>query len=88
VTDKDWYGNKELFEMIQDLKEDLQETRTVVQRYNGLRRDLADVMERLTKMEQKRLGQTETLEAIRKWGGWIIALITLFLYLYQMGVIG
>jgi hypothetical protein len=87
LGEENWYGNKELFEMIQGLKEDLQETRTAVQRYNGLRRDLANVMQRLTIMEQKKLGQTETFEGIRKWGGWIIAIITLVLYLYQLGVI-
>jgi hypothetical protein len=76
--EKDWYGNKELYEMIQGLKDDLQETRTAVQRYNGLRQDLADTMKRIAAMEEQKTGRGQVWEGIRLWIPWAIALLTLF----------
>jgi len=38
-----WYNNRELFEMICDLKEALTETTTVVKKYNNLRQELGDL---------------------------------------------
>lgn len=81
---RDWYGNKELFEMIQGLKEDLQETRIAVQKYNGLRKDLADVMKRLADIEKagmeekgQRTGKKEVGISIREWTAWAVAILSL-----------
>lgn len=84
---KDWYNNKELFEMIQGLRDDLQETRTVVRKYNGIRKDLSEVMIRLTSIEQQRVGKNKIGQAIREWGGWIVAILTLIILALQTGVI-
>ena len=40
---QDWYSPKQLFEMICELKEALQETTTVVKKYNSLRQELGDM---------------------------------------------
>mgnify|MGYP001105366575 CR=1 FL=1 len=37
---KQWYSNKDLFEMMQGLKKELAHTRTDIRKYNGLRKDL------------------------------------------------
>ena len=42
-TKEQWYNNQELFEMICELKEALQETTTVVKKYNSLREELGDL---------------------------------------------
>ncbi|MFP4041476.1 MAG: hypothetical protein ACLFT6_01815 [Bacteroidales bacterium] len=83
---KDWYNNKELFEMIQNLKDEMKETRNVIKKYNGIRKDLSGVMKRVQKMEERRAGRSEVGQAIKDWGGWIISLIVLFLYFYELGV--
>jgi hypothetical protein len=38
-----WYSNKELFEMLQDLKEDLHNTRMDLRKYNDLRGAIAEL---------------------------------------------
>ena len=56
-TGKEWYSNKELFEMFQGLKEELKITRDAVRKYNNIRSNLNDVMERLTAIEQRAIGR-------------------------------
>lgn len=86
-NEKDWYDNKALFEMIQGLREDLQETRNIVKKYNEIRKDLSGVMERLTAIEEQKAGRSQIAKAIQDWGGWIVAILTLLLYAKQLGVI-
>ncbi|NLZ73230.1 MAG: hypothetical protein GX905_05360 [Bacteroidales bacterium] len=38
-----WYSNKDLFEMLQDLKEDLHNTRIDLRKYNDLRGTIAEL---------------------------------------------
>lgn len=76
---KEWYSNKDLFEMLQGLKKDLQETRTVIKKYNGLRKDLGETMLKLAEIENQMRGRNQVWEGIRNWGGWIVALTTLLL---------
>lgn len=86
----EWYSNRELFEQLNemrdefhDLRSEMRETRFLIQKYNGLREELMDVREDLTNTQ----GEIELLRAkaevraaiwigIRKWGGWIIAVLT------------
>lgn len=93
TDEKDWYNNKELYEMIQGLKEDFQDfrsdlktTREVIKKYNGLRSDLAEVIQKVKSIEERSAGRNQVLEIILKWGGWIVAIFAL--YLKWKGAIG
>ena len=81
-----WYTNKQLFEMLNQLKAELQETRDVVKKYNELRKTLNWSMERIYELEKwksEREGRKEaahdTWEMIRRWTPWVI---TIFAMLY------
>ena len=76
MTDN-WYSNKEIFEMLQGLKEELRETRILVTQYNGLRKDLAETMSKVAAIEQQNLGKTQVGTSIREWTGWVIAILAL-----------
>ncbi len=87
----DWYTNKDLFKMISDLKDELVETRMQVKKYNGLRKDMNNAFEqlneiysRINEIEQRRYAHANVCENIRNWGGWLIALATLILYLTEV----
>lgn len=82
MGDKQWYTNRDLFELINELKLDLQETRQMIRQYNGLREELADVEKRLSDMESRAKGRNSVGKAIREWGGWVFALITLLVLLF------
>ena len=84
---EDWYNNKELFEMIQGLREDLQQTRIIVKKYNGIREDLGETMRRLTAIEEQRAGRNQIGEIIRSWGGWAVAILSLIIAAIRTGVI-
>ena len=83
-----WYSNKELFEQMLSMKEDIQslraemrETREIIRRYNGLREELFKVKDEVEEMKAKTEGRNSVFEAIRNWGGWLFALITLIILL-------
>lgn len=76
MTDN-WYSNKEIFEMIQGLKNELQETRVIIRQYNGLRKDLAETMKRVVAIEQQNIGKSQVGTSIREWTGWVIAILAL-----------
>lgn len=81
---QEWYDNKDLFEMIQGLREDLQETRTVVKKYNGIRKDLSEVMERLTVIEEQKVGRSQAGQLLREWGGWLATITVLILRVLEV----
>jgi len=76
-----WYTNKELFEQINALRMEMQETRNVIRKYNGLREEIGIMKEKITKMEAMQQGKSKVGEAIRNWGGWLFAFITLVVLL-------
>ena len=76
-----WYTNKDLFEQINELSKEMQETRNVIKRYNGLREELGQVKEQINHIESLTEGRRSTGESIRDWGGWLFALITLIILL-------
>ncbi|RFA33961.1 hypothetical protein CAI16_13080 [Virgibacillus dokdonensis] len=85
-----WYTNKELFEQIaaiqgefKDLRHEMQETRNMIKKYNGLREELGVVKEKVERIEAKTEGKFTVLEAIRLWGGWLFAFITLLILIGQ-----
>jgi DNA repair exonuclease SbcCD ATPase subunit len=55
---EDWYDNKQLYEMLQTVKQDISEmrkemaeTRTLIRDYNGLREKIDDSGKRISKVE-------------------------------------
>lgn len=81
----DWYTDKDLFEMIQGLKQDLNETLITIKKYNGLWEKFDNVDHRLTAIEQQAVGRSTVGRSIREWGGWIVAIISLLMSIYLKG---
>lgn len=86
ANNQNWYSNKELFEMLEavknditDLRLDIKETKTLIRDYNGLRKTINDTKKEVSELKQ----QVETNQDNRKeYIGYIIAAIsTLFLLL-------
>lgn len=87
-----WYSNKDIYEMVQGLGKELQETRSAIKKYNGLHEviakaclNIADVDKRLLSIEQQALGKYKLGEIIRQWGGWLLAVLTFW---YAFGRVG
>ncbi|NBJ70616.1 MULTISPECIES: hypothetical protein [Clostridia] len=85
-----WYTNKELFEQIaaiqgefKDLRHEMKETRNMIKKYNGLREELGIVKEKVERMEARTEGKKTLLEAVRLWGGWLFAFVTLLILITQ-----
>ena len=83
-----WYTNKELFEQLNAMQQDftslrheMKETRNIIKRYNGLREELGGLKEKVEKMQAIQQGKNKVGEAIRDWGGWLFAGITLVVLL-------
>lgn len=72
-----WYSNKELFESIIALKDDLKETRHIIKQYNGLREKIETVEDKVKHIETMTEAKSGFGQAIRDWGGWIIATLAL-----------
>lgn len=88
MSDGQWYTNKELFEQIiemqtefRDLRSEMRETRTMIRQYNGLREKVDAVERKVDDMQAQEEGRNAFGKAIREWGGWLIALISLILLL-------
>lgn len=88
----EWYNNKQLFEQIIAMQEEfhglrgeMRETRMLMKQYNGLREEIGIVKEKVEQMEFEQQGRNSVGAAIRNWGGWIFALITLIVLLIKFG---
>ncbi len=80
------------------LKQDLALTREYIKRYNNLRQEIEDIRESLDGQETIIVGITKNCvehmgkmegrknfgKAIRDWGGWLFALITLLILLFTV----
>lgn len=60
MVEKDWYSNKDLFEMIDGFKNDvselrveLKETKTLIRDYNDLRKTLSENVIHVNQLEKK-----------------------------------
>lgn len=98
MSEKQWYSNKELFEKILDIQEDmrglsaeLNRTREMIKRYNGLReeigelrKEIADIQKREAERQAKEMERHSVGRSVRDWGGWIIALIMFVLNIIKM----
>lgn len=92
-----WYTNKELFERLGGLKDELselrsemKETRALIKNYNGLREEIARIKtdnevlkEQVNTIITKDAEEKSTLDNVRNWAGWIFGLITLVVLLYN-----
>lgn len=81
MSEEQWYSNKDLFEQINELRDEMRETRNLIKQYNGLREKVETVEDKVEKMEATSKGKNSVFEAIRNWGGWLFALITLLVLL-------
>lgn len=81
MTEEQWYSNKDLFEQINELKEEMRETRTLIKQYNGIREKVDLVANDVNTLKALNTGRAKVLSAIREWGGWVFALITLLILL-------
>lgn len=81
---KQWYTNKDLFELITDLQKDMQETRAMIRKYNGLYDKVADVKKEVDTIQSERKGRQSVGEAIRNWGGWIFGLASFLVLLSKI----
>lgn len=77
-----WYTNKELFEQIMSLQQEMRETRAIIKKYNGLYDKVHDVQQKVQRIENEESGKQDLSETIREWGGWIFSFITLIILLY------
>ena len=80
-----WYTNKEIYEMVVSLKDELRKTQDVVVKYNGIRTDLTFCMEKILEHEHRTDGKNIVGQAIRDWGGWLFALAVLLYKVYGTG---
>lgn len=94
IVSGDWYSNKQLFGMIQQLKNEMAEFNQNVAKYNGLieerkkdRKLLENIDKRVDAIEQEKNVKKKTTESWKDWISWIISIILLFLYLIELGVI-
>ena len=60
MTENNWYSNKELFEMVEDLKGDMtdlrlemKETKTLIRDYNGLRQNINSTNKEVGELRRK-----------------------------------
>lgn len=85
-----WYSNKELYEQINAIskeftgfRHEMKETRNMIRKYNGLREKIETVEDKVDRIEAKTEGKKTFAEAIRLWGGWLFALVTLAVLLFD-----
>lgn len=67
-SEEQWYSNKDLFEMLNELKIELVETQSQMKKYNDLRATLNDVMksqETLTKLVNQTIDKVNDMDAAR-----------------------
>lgn len=84
MPEKQWYTNKDLFELIGELQKDMLETRTTIKKYNGLYSKLADVKTTVDDMQAQQKGRNSVGSAIRNWGGWIFGLASFLVLLSKI----
>ena len=69
-----WYSNKELYEMMIELKQELGETKTLIRDYNGLRETINRVENEVIAIESN---VNTTQKSKTEYVGYIIAVISI-----------
>jgi len=86
MEQKQWYSNKDLLEMLNELKEDIselrlemKETKTLIRDYNNLRENVNKANRKIVELEKMIITNTDNR---KEYIGYIVAAIsTLFLIL-------
>lgn len=90
IKGKDWYDNKELYEMIEKLKSQFQEFNESFHKYNGLvekynevlinQNDIRENINSIKKNESiekaKRIKAEETNDNWKSWIGWVVGILS------------
>ncbi len=78
----EWFDNKALFLMIQNLStemklttQEMSRTREIVAKYNGLREEIGQVKIEIAAIQEQASGRSSVGQGIRDWGGWIAGII-------------
>ncbi|MDQ0299621.1 uncharacterized coiled-coil DUF342 family protein [Salibacterium salarium] len=89
--EKEWYSNKQLFEQLdqfkdnfRDLRVEMEQTRSTINKYNGLyeevgkaREEIDAVKGQVNKLQERAKGRSAAWNGIKSWGGWIVAILTM-----------
>ena len=81
-NNEQWYTNKEIYEMVRELTNELQKTQEAVKAYNGLKKDLNWCMQQIQNDIGLSTGREIVWAAIRDWGGWFVAIGMLAYHLF------
>ena len=77
-----WYTNRDLFEKLHELRDELRETRESIRKYNGLWPRLEDIDTRLACIESVEAADKRMWEKITSRGGWIIGALSFLVMVY------
>lgn len=87
MSQNDWYSNKDLFEQISALRNEMQETRVLIKSYNGLREqfeeikkkvnEVEDIAKKVNEMEAISKGKAKAGDNINKWVLFSFATLTI-----------
>ena len=80
---KQWFTNKDLFILINELQGDLAETKAIIKKYNGLYSKLTEVKQDVDEIKSVQKGKQSVGEAIKSWGGWLFGLVSLIFMLIK-----
>ena len=72
-----WYTNKDLYEMIQKLMNQMGRTEQIIGKYNGLHERLQEHEKRLNTIDNRGDGKKSVEAAILRWLPAVVALIAL-----------
>ena len=81
--EKEWFDNKELYLMVQGLKEELSNTQKVVKRYNNLYESVGILKERLDALINQGVGKKSIEGAFLRWLPAIVAVLALILNYFK-----
>ena len=91
MADEQWYNNKDLFVMVQELKEDIREvsadmkvTAAAIKKYNGLRELVEGCAKRIDAIENTAQTKQSVGKNVQGWTGWVVAVITLLIAVWKV----
>lgn len=84
----EWYSNRDLLEIIHNLKDDLSETQHLIKKYNGLYAEVKEVSKEIkevsytvTKLEAEQQGKLKHTANLYQLSGWLFGLVTIIVLL-------
>ena len=80
------YSNKEIYDKIENVEKEIVEMcgeykrmQEELKKQNGIKKALSEVQGKVDRIEAEGVGKNTVADAILKWGGWLIALGTVYL---------